>query len=233
MSLVSIIIPAYNEEKTITEIIRSAAAVDLGAGNSVELLVIDDGSTDRTAALARDTLEVVGGKLLEHNHNRGKGAAFRTGLAAAKGVAVIVQDADLEYDPSEIPKCVAPILADKADVVYGSRRLNKANVAHSSWLFFAGGVLVTSVFNLLYGYKLTDEPTCYKSFRRSVIDALEFSSDGFEWEPEVTARLALKGVPIMEVPISYNPRGSAEGKKITGWDGVKALWVLVRLRFLG
>ena len=233
MSLLSIVIPAYNEEKTIREIIRSAADVDLGPGNNVEVLVVDDGSTDRTAEFAREVLSAVGGRLLKHEQNRGKGAAFRTGLAAAQGVAVIVQDADLEYDPLEIPRCVEPILAGAADVVYGSRRLNSANVAHSSWLFFAGGVLVTKVFNLLYGYNLTDEPTCYKSFRRSVIDSIGFSSDGFEWEPEVTARLALKGVPIKEVPISYNPRGSAEGKKITGLDGMKALWMLVRLRFLG
>jgi dolichol-phosphate mannosyltransferase len=118
-------------------------------------------------------------------------------------------------------------------VVYGSRRLNKGNVSHSSILFFAGGILVTTVFNLLYGYRLTDEPTCYKAFKTDLLRGMNICSDGFEWEPEVTAKLALRKVPIQEVPISYFPRACGDGKKITWRDGVRAVWTLLKLRFAG
>lgn len=231
MALVSILIPAFNEEKTISEIIGKVFEIDVGAGDEKEVVVVDDASVDNTAHEVERALEGQRGRLIKHDQNMGKGAAVRTALNDARGDVVIVQDADLEYDPSDIVKCVRPIIEGSVDVVYGSRRLNRENTEHSSWFFFAGGVLVTQVFNLLYGQRLTDEPTCYKAFRRKVLTELGFVSDGFEWEPEVTAKLARAGVEIAEVPISYNPRVRSEGKKITWLDGVKAISVLVRIRF--
>jgi len=222
----SVIVPAYNEEETIAEILRRVWDAPLRK----EIIVVDDGSEDDTAAAVeklRDEMPRL--FLVRHNTNRGKGAAVRTGLAMAKGRAVIVQDADLEYDPADYLDVVRPILAGDADVVYGSRILGSG--PRSSVAFYLGGRLVTFVTNVLYGSSLTDEPTCYKAFRREVLQRLDLREDRFGFCPEVTAKILLSKRTIREVPITYKPRDRAHGKKITWKDGLRAIWVLARQRF--
>jgi len=198
----SVIVPAYNEAATIEEILRRVWNAPLRK----EIIVVDDGSDDATATIVeRLHSEITRLHLVRHEKNRGKGAAVRTGIALAKGRAVIVQDADLEYDPADYLDIVRPILIGEAEVVYGSRVLG--NAPHSSLAFYLGGRLVTLVTNALYGSSLTDEPTCYKAFKRELLQ------------------------PIREVPISYKPRDRAHGKKITWKDGLRTVWVLMKNRF--
>ena len=222
----SVIVPAYNEEASIEEILRRVWNAPLRK----EIIVVDDGSKDTTASIVEELRrEIPRLTLVRHEANRGKGAAVRTGLALAKGRVVIVQDADLEYDPADYRDVVRPILAGETDVVYGSRILG--NAPHSSPAFYLGGRLVTFVTNVLYGSSLTDEPTCYKAFRRELLQSLELREDGFGFCAEVTAKMLLGKHGISEVPISYRPRNRAEGKKITWKDGVRTIWVLAKHRF--
>jgi dolichol-phosphate hexosyltransferase len=193
-----------------------------------ELVIVDDGSTDRTSEIvdARDFKGNV--QIIRHERNRGKGAALRTAIAAATGDVALVQDADLEYDPAEFPLLLAPIERGRAEVVYGSRSF-AAHSAYSFW-FVIGNKLVTLWTNVLFNSYLSDMETCYKLMPLSVWRSLDLRSDGFDIEPEITAKLLKSGRRIYEVPISYAARGRVEGKKLTWRDGVTALWTLSRIR---
>lgn len=223
----SVIIPVYNEEKTLEAIIDKIERV----GIEKELIVVDDGSTDGTAEIL-DRLRLGGKdlKVVTHTANRGKGAAIRTGLKAASGDLIIIQDADLEYDPADYLKLIAPIAAGETQVVYGSRNLEPT--AKGRKLYELGGIFLSKLANLLYGLHITDEPTCYKVFRAEVLKALDLKCERFEFCPEVTAKLAKKRYKIVEVPISYHPRSREEGKKLKLSDGLEAVWTLIKYRFV-
>jgi glycosyltransferase involved in cell wall biosynthesis len=225
--LLSVVVPVFNERNTVAEIIRRMRAVELPV--LVEFVVVDDGSSDGSdkvlAALADSTVRVI-----RHPKNMGKGAAVRTGIEAARGDLILIQDADLEYDPDDWPSLLAPVLKGKARVVYGSRFTGeRKNMLPSHWI---GNRLLTLVTNLLYKSTLSDMETCYKLFDRGVLEGVKIESDRFEFEPEITAKVLLKGERIYEVPISYAGREMAEGKKITWRDGFGALRALVKFRFV-
>ncbi len=226
----SIVIPVFNEERTLEVLLEKVESATLSVER--EVLIVNDGSTDRSCEIAeawaakKHAFTV---RLLERA-NGGKGAAVRDGVAASTGSIVIVQDADLEYEPAEFENCIAPILNGRADVVYGSRERKHENVC-SSWRFYLGGLAVTWFIDILYGAYLTDEPTCYKTFRGDLIRALAFENNDFGWEPEVTCKLLRLGYRIFEVPVSYTPRHWAEGKKIRWRDGVRAFVIAWNWRF--
>jgi glycosyltransferase involved in cell wall biosynthesis len=223
----SIIIPVYNEKDNILKILKKVKSVKIKTEK--EIIIVDDFSTDGT----RDVLKKIENKSVKvvfHDFNKGKGGAFKTGLGISTGDIIIVQDADLEYNPDEYPKLIEPILKGKAGVVYGSRIMGKSK-GHSHLSFYLGGLLVTFFTNILFGIRITDEPTCYKVFKSDVIKNIKINGNRFEWEPEVTAKIAKSGIKIHEVPISYNPRKKSEGKKIKWKDGIEAIWTLVRYRF--
>ena len=244
--LLSIIIPVYNEETLVCELLGKVMALRLDAGMDKEIVIVDDGSSDRTAQVIRDFIESCADSpvvFLTHDRNQGKGAAVRTGIKAAKGDVLIIQDADLEYDPEDIREVVRPITRQESQVVYGSRILREKELGrsgvcglitgkhpHSYVLAYLGGVAITKWTNLLAGANLTDEPTCYKCFHRNALDGISIECDDFAWEPEVTMKLFRNGFTIHEVPISYHPRKMNEGKKINWTDGVKALWTAWRYR---
>jgi glycosyltransferase involved in cell wall biosynthesis len=226
---VSVVIPAYNEIKTVETLLRRVRSVRL----RWEVIVVDDGSTDGTRELLK---ELEAQKLIDclvfHPQNRGKGAALRTGFAHASGDVVVVQDADLEYDPVEIPLLLEPILEGKADAVYGSRFLGGPHRVHLFW-HSVGNRFLTLLSNMFTDVNLTDMETCYKMVRRELLVTLPLSSERFGFEPEITARLAQAGARIYELPISYHGRSYAEGKKI-GWkDGVEALWCILKYNLTG
>jgi glycosyltransferase involved in cell wall biosynthesis len=224
----SVVIPAYNELATVERVLRRVREVPL----SLEVIVVDDGSTDGTRdLLARLRDERLIDRLVLHEENRGKGAALRTGFAEATGDVVVVQDADLEYDPFELPVLLEPILHGWADAVYGSRFLGGPHRVHLFW-HFQGNRLLTFLSNLLTDLNLTDMETCYKMVRRDLLETLPLTRNRFGIEPELTARLAQAGARIYELPISYRGRTYAEGKKI-GWkDGLAALWHILRANLL-
>lgn len=225
----SVLIPVYNEEKTIKKVINLVKKSDTGSVKK-EIIVVDDGSTDKTLEVLK---RIKGVKLMAHKKNSGKGAAIRTAIRHATGDIIIVQDADMEYDPNDYKALIKPIIEGKAKVVYGSRRLKKENRKHSGFSFYLGGIGLTVITNILYPQlHITDEPTCYKVFRADVLKSLSLRCKRFEFCPEVTAKIARKGVKICEVPISYYPRSVKEGKKINWRDGIEAIWTLLRYRFL-
>jgi len=220
----SVLIPVYNEERTLERLLD---AVEERPEVS-ELVIVDDGSTDRTPEILSGREFTIPVQVIRHERNRGKGAALRTAISAAKGEVALVQDADLEYDPAEFPLLLAPIERGRAEVVYGSRSF-AAHSAYSFW-FVIGNKLVTLWTNVLFNSYLSDMETCYKLMPLSVWRSLDLRSDGFDIEPEITAKLLKSGHRIYEVPISYAARGRVEGKKLTWRDGVAALWTLARIR---
>lgn len=225
----SVVMPVFNEGKTLAEIVERVLSAPV-LGMERELIIVNDGSSDGTREVL-DSLKDPCLRVLHHDRNRGKGAAVRTGIAAASGDIILIQDADLEYMPEEYPRLLQPLLDRGARVVYGSRFTGRSSHLHSSYIYFLGGQVVTWMANFLYRLKLTDEPTCYKVFDSTLLHALELRCERFEFCPEVTAKVALSGTPIVEVPISYHPRKRHEGKKI-GWrDGLEAIGTLLRERF--
>jgi glycosyltransferase involved in cell wall biosynthesis len=221
---VSIVVPAYNEAATIEEVLRRLSRVPFRS----EVIVVDDGSSDGTGDLAA---AVEGVQVIRRPRNAGKGAAVRDGIAATTGTIVVIQDADLEYDPKDLPKLVEPLIEGHADVVYGTRlRGGEPQRAHLFW-HYAGNRFLSLVTNVLFNTTISDMEVGYKAFRGDLIRGLRLVSDDFRFEPEVTAKvLKVPGIRLYEVPISYYGRTVAEGKKITWRDGVRALGALVRFR---
>lgn len=219
----TVIIPVFNERKTIAEIIARVKNVAI----EKEIIIVDDGSRDGTSDYLRSLAdpEII---VLFHEKNRGKGAAIRTALTAATGEAIVIQDGDLEYDPQDFIPLFETYQEKKAMVVYGSRILSKSRMSYLR--FWLGGRFITWVCNLLYGSRITDEPTCYKLINTSLIKQLKLEGDGFEFCPEVTGKILRSNIPIFEIPISYNPRTLEEGKKIRWKDGLVALWYLLKIR---
>ncbi len=222
---VSVIIPVYNEVNTILEVVRRVQ----GQPNVTEIIIVDDCSIDGTRELLKQTPSTPGMKLLFHDKNMGKGAGIRTGVQAASKDIIIIQDADLEYNPSDFPTVLRPILDGVADVVYGSRFLG----IHRSFMLhhYLGNRFLSLVTNVLYNNMLTDMETGYKAFRAPILKGIKIRSNRFDFEPEITAKVLKRGYRIYEVPIYYAGRDYAEGKKITWRDGFAALWALVRFRF--
>ncbi len=222
--LLSVVMPVFNERDTIDEIVRRVLALSM----RIELIVVDDCSTDGTGDMLVDLQKRFGFVLLKQARNMGKGAALRRGFAAVSGDMVVIQDADLEYSPEEYPALVELIRQGRADVVFGSRFLGR----HRVFLFthYLGNRLLTLITNVLYNTMLTDMETCYKVMRIDVLRSMALESNGFGIEPELTAKIFKRGYRVYEVPITYDGRGYDEGKKITWRDGIVALWVLLKFR---
>jgi len=228
MPCLSVVMPCYNEERTILAVVKAV----LDSPYTHELIVVDDGSSDGTREKISGPLRPLIDQLVMHEVNQGKGAALRSGIRAATGDVVIIQDADLEYDPNEYPNLIAPIAEDRADVVYGSRFMGAA--PHRVLYFWhrLGNGFLTLLSNMFTNLNLTDMETCYKAFRRSVIQSIEIEEDRFGFEPEITAKVAKLGVRIYEVGISYYGRTYAEGKKIGYRDGFRAIYCIVKYNLL-
>jgi glycosyltransferase involved in cell wall biosynthesis len=224
MMKLSVVMPVYNEVETIDRIVDRVRAVDLPK----EILIVDDGSSDGTREKLAELERAPDTRVLYHDRNRGKGAALRTGFAAASGDVVLIQDADLEYDPQEYPKLLAPIADGKADVVFGSRFVGSEAKRVLYFWHYAGNRFLTLLSNMLTNLNLSDVETCYKAFRREVLEGISLREDRFGFEPEITAKVAKRGWRIYEVGISYAGRTYEEGKKI-GWkDGVRAIWCILK-----
>ncbi len=225
--LLSVLIPVYNEKETIREILDRVKASPVDK----EIILVDDGSTDGTREileeLARDDPSL---RVFFSDRNHGKGAAIRKAIEHARGEICIVQDADLEYDPKDYPALIQPILDGKTNVVYGSRPLRKEN-HYPLDLFRVGSLLLTWLTNILYFCHITDEPTCYKVFRTDLLKSIPLKCEGFEFCPEVTAKVRKRGEKILEVPIHYNKRSVEEGKKIRWTDALTGAWTLIKYRF--
>lgn len=222
----SVVIPVYNERKTILDVIAQVQQVDIP---QKEIVIVDDGSSDGTREILSNVQED-NVKVVFHPHNQGKGAAIRTGFGYTTGEFIVVQDADLEYDPNDFTVLLEQLAQGKADIVYGSRFL-EAN-AYSSWKYRLANLILTKLANFLYGGCLSDSYTCYKMVRREVLTSLQLKSVGFEIEAELTAKLLKSGFRIAEVPISYRPRSVLEGKKIKARDGFLGVWTLLRYRLV-
>ncbi|GAB3569038.1 glycosyltransferase family 2 protein [Spirosoma luteolum] len=225
--LLSVLIPAYNEIKSIDAILEKIQAVPL----EKEIIIVDDGSTDGTRERLATYSSVSNIRVINHERNQGKGAAIRTAIQHMRGTIAIVQDADLEYEPQDYMKLVEPIEAGREKVIYGSRFLKPEN-RHSYFSFYLGGQVVTWITNLLYNQRLTDEPTCYKVFEADFLRSIPLECTRFEFCPEVTAKVAKRGIRIHELPINYYPRSLEEGKKISWFDGIEAIWVLLKYRVM-
>ena len=222
----SVVIPVYNEKRTLSELIRRVEAVKL----EKEIIIVDDASTDGTRDLLKKYEEQERFKVIYQSKNAGKGSALRAGFDMAEGEIIIVQDADLEYDPKEYPLLVEPILDGRADVVYGSRFLGGTHRVFFFW-HYVGNKVLTTLSNMCTNLCLTDMETGYKVFRRTVLDSFILKCNRFGFEPEFTSKVARNKFHIYEVPISYSGRGYEEGKKIDWKDGVAALWFIFRFRF--
>ena len=222
----SVVIPVYNEKKTLSELICRVEAVKL----EKEIIIVDDASTDGTRDLLKKYEEQEGFKVIYQSKNAGKGSALRAGFDKVEGEIIIVQDADLEYDPKEYPTLIEPILDGRADVVYGSRFLGGTHRVFFFW-HYVGNKVLTTLSNMCTNLCLTDMETGYKVFRRTVLDSFILKCDRFGFEPEFTSKVARHAFRIYEVPISYSGRGYEEGKKINWKDGVAALWFIFRFRF--
>ncbi len=219
--------PVYNEKDTIEKIIAKVKALPL----TKELIIVDDCSTDGTREILKKYLKERDTMVLFHNKNAGKGRAIRTALKKITGDVVVIQDADLEYNPQDLKYLIKPIQDGKTQVVYGSRRLNPQNTQFSGISYYIGGILVTYLTRWLYGIKITDEATCYKMISTKLIKSLNLQCKRFEFCPEVTAKIARRKIPIIELPISYSPRSKKEGKKINWRDGLEAIWTLIKYKF--
>ena len=229
MPTLSVVIPCYDERDTIERCVEAVLASPV---RDLEVIVVDDCSRDGTREVLREKIEPRVAHVLYHERNQGKGAALRTGFAAATGDLVIVQDADLEYDPQDYPRLIEPILAGKADVVFGSRFSGGASVRVLYYWHYLGNRLLTTLSNMLTNVNLTDMEVCYKVFRREVLQRISIEEDRFGFEPEITAKVAKLGCRIYEVGISYAGRTYREGKKI-GWrDGLRAVWCILKYNLL-
>lgn len=221
----SVVIPVYNERETIREIIKRVSEVEINK----EIIIVDDYSTDGTReildSLPKDFPEV---KIYYHQYNQGKGAALRTGFSHAQGDIVVVQDADLEYNPQEFHKLLKPILDGRADVVYGSRFLGSEEHRVLYFWHYVGNKFLTLISNMFTNLNLTDMETCYKMFRRDVLRKIKIEENRFGFEPEITAKVAKLGCRVYEVGISYSGRDYSQGKKITWKDGIRALWCILK-----
>ncbi len=223
----SVIIPVYNEKDTVREIVSRVLEMKMAS----ELVIVDDGSKDGTREILAEIDGKDGVRVILHPKNQGKGAAVRTGLQSANGDILLIQDADLEYDPREYPGLLRPIQENLADVVYGSRFLGGARRPILFWNMVANKIL-TFMTNILYNNILTDMETGYKVFRREVVQNLQLRANRFDFEPEFTAKILKRHVRIFEVPIAFNPREYSEGKKIGLRDAFEAVWALVKYRFV-
>lgn len=223
--VLSIVIPCYNEESTIEIIVDKVIASPV---SRKEIIIVDDCSKDNTRKILEEKIRPKVAQIIYHEHNGGKGAALRTGFKAATGDVVIIQDADLEYDPGEYPRVVAPIFEGRADVVYGSRF--KENKMKGYLANRMANWFLTRCSNLFTHLKCTDMETCYKAFKREIIQSVEIKEQRFGFEPEITAKIAKKGVRFTEVPISYYPRTNEEGKKIGFKDGLRAIYCIWKYR---
>jgi len=230
LKTLSILIPIYNEAATLEKILDRVLQVDLSdLGFQKELIAIDDASTDDSWQILESRSSDLA-HLSRHPENLGKGAAIRTGLSLATGDFIVIQDADLEYDPDEYVHLLNPVIKGKAEVVYGSRFTGeRRNMFLHHWI---GNRFLTGITNLLYGTTLSDMETCYKLFSRESLQGITIRSNRFSFEPEITAKILKKGIRIYETPISYTGREYEEGKKITWRDGFSALWAIIRFRFI-
>jgi len=222
----SVIIPVYNEEQTLPVIIKKVIEVSLDK----EIIIVDDGSTDSTPEILERYKDEKDLKIIRHKSNQGKGMAIRSALGQITGDITIIQDADLEYDPHDYSKLIEPIRNKGELVVYGAR--TKAGSFHSHLRSYLGRKIISFLTNILYNQGLTDVPTCYKVFDSKLLKSIPLSCKGFEFEPEITAKIAKRRIKIKEIPVNYYPRRFREGKKIRWIDGVTAVWVLLKYRFV-
>jgi len=227
--LISVLVPAYNEEDTIVESLKRLFAVDFGR-HKIEVIVVDDASTDRTAELVESLGCDV--RLLRHEKNQGKGAAIRTALAEAKGQVIVIHDADLEYDPADIPALIAPIAAGDAPASYGTRFALGAKPRGMKLPNLVANKILALAASILFFRRISDEATCYKAIRTDLLREINLQSQRFEFCPEVTAKLMRAHHVIAEVPVRYQARTFAEGKKIHWYDGLEAIWTLIKYRFV-
>jgi glycosyltransferase involved in cell wall biosynthesis len=228
MPTLSVVIPVYNEEETLEELVERVQSVPIDK----EIIIVDDGSTDLTVKKLESLKGDANVRVLLHDRNMGKGAALRTGFRAATGDIVIVQDADLEYDPAQYPKLLEPILSGRADVVYGSRF--SGGDSHRVLYFWhsVGNRFLTLLSNAMTDLNLTDMETCYKTFKREVIQSIDIQENRFGFEPEITAKVARMRIRLYEVGVSYSGRTYAEGKKIRWQDGVRAIWCILKYNLI-
>jgi len=229
----SIIIPVYNERKSILEILKRVEQTNIGHIKK-EIIIVDDYSTDGTRELLKKSKKY---KILFHEKNKGKGSAIRTGIKHARGDIILIQDADLEYDPRDYPSLLRPIIKGETKIVYGSRFLEKSHDIFGNKRIiipthFIGNKILSFITAILYFRKITDMETCYKVFKREVLQGINLNAQRFDFEPEITAKLIKKNYKIIEVPIRFSPRSFSDGKKINWKDGLKALFILIKYRFV-